>query len=244
MPIRFSVHGRQFSPSWPMTLLTLALLTLFVSLGSWQWQRGADKRQLWDQFEYSAQAVYSPRPPDLDRVPRYSRVAFSARYRPEKQFLLDNRINNGRPGYEVLTPAEASDGRWILVNRGWIPFSGYRDRLPDISMAGGSVATISGYVDELPSAGLASGRAPPSGDAWPKVTSYPTRAELAAALGEDISERIVLLDRSIAGYGDYVRSWSPAGLSPDRHFSYAIQWWGFALVLLVLYFGLNFRKVS
>ena len=31
---------------------------------------------------------------------------------------------------------------------------------------------------------------------------------------------------------------------PTRHFSYAIQWWGFAVVLLVLYFGLNFRKVS
>jgi surfeit locus 1 family protein len=228
-----------------MTLLTIALLTLFVSLGSWQWNRGAAKRLLWDQFEYSAQAVYSARPPALDSLPRYSRIAFSARYRPEKQFLLDNRINNGRPGYEVLTPAETSDGRWILVNRGWIPFSGYRDRLPDVSMQGGAVATISGYVDELPSAGLASGRAPPArDDLWPKVTSYPTPQELENALGESITHRIVLLDRSIAGYGDYVRAWSPAGLSPDRHFSYAIQWWGFAVVLLVIYFGLNFRKVS
>jgi len=42
----------------------------------------------------------------------------------------------------------------------------------------------------------------------------------------------------------YVREWSPPGMAPERHFSYAIQWWGFAAVLLVLYFGLNFRKVS
>jgi surfeit locus 1 family protein len=41
-----------------------------------------------------------------------------------------------------------------------------------------------------------------------------------------------------------VREWQPPGLDPSRHFSYAIQWWGFAVVLLVLYFGLNLRKVS
>jgi surfeit locus 1 family protein len=42
----------------------------------------------------------------------------------------------------------------------------------------------------------------------------------------------------------FVREWAPPGMPPDRHFSYAIQWWGFAVVLLVIYFGLNFRKVS
>jgi surfeit locus 1 family protein len=52
----------------------------------------------------------------------------------------------------------------------------------------------------------------------------------------------VLLDPEVAG--GYVREWTPPGMPPSRHFSYAIQWWGFAVVLLVLYFGLNFRKVS
>src|SRR5690606_4899783 len=121
-----------------------------------------------------------------------------------------------------------------------------RDQLPDVTMStGGAVATISGYVDELPSAGLPSGRAPPSSDeGWPKLTTFPTHEQLESALGRNIERRIVLLDRSVAGYGDYERAWSPAGLSRDRHFSYAIQWWGFAVVLLVLYSGLNFRKVS
>jgi surfeit locus 1 family protein len=57
-----------------------------------------------------------------------------------------------------------------------------------------------------------------------------------------LQHRIVLLDPESPG--GYVREWSPAGMPPSRHFSYAIQWWGFAAVLLVLYFGLNFRKVS
>jgi cytochrome oxidase assembly protein ShyY1 len=77
---------------------------------------------------------------------------------------------------------------------------------------------------------------------WPKLTSFPTHDELQAALARRSRDASCC---SIPGRPNgYVREWSPPGLEPVRHFSYAIQWWGFALVLLVLYFGLNFRKVS
>ena len=129
------------------------------------------------------------------------------------------------------------------MNRGWIPFDGYRDRLPYVMMAAGEPVSISGRVDELPSAGLAIGHAAPTSiDAWPKITSFPTHDELAGALGAKLERRLLLLDPEVPN--GYVREWSPPGMAPSRHFSYAIQWWGFAAVLLVLYFGLNFRKVS
>ena len=230
-----------------MTLLTVVLFVAFIGLGRWQWERGVAKQQLWDQFAHAPVPEYATHPPNFDGLTRFERVAFAARYEPGHQFLLDNRIFNGQPGYEVLTPAVLNDGRRILVNRGWVPFTGYRDRLPDVSMRAGTVATLSGRVDELPAPGLASGRAAPdSGNQWPKVTAFPTHEELQQALGEKIARRILLLDPRIGGQedGGYVRQWSPPGLAPERHFSYAIQWWGFALVLLVLYFGLNSRKVS
>ena len=56
MPTRFSAFGRVFAPSWPMTLATLVLLTLFVSLGRWQWQRGEAKQAVWAEFERDAPA--------------------------------------------------------------------------------------------------------------------------------------------------------------------------------------------
>jgi surfeit locus 1 family protein len=242
MPIRFSAFGRVFAPSWAMTLATVLLLTLFVSLGRWQWHRGEAKQALWEAFESSPVPALATVPPNVDTVRRFWRVAFTGTAEPQHQFLLDNRIHAGQPGYEVLTPILLANGQRILVNRGWVPFTGYRDRLPDVSMRPGKW-TVSGRVDELPEAGLASGRAPPEpGASWPKVTAFPTHAELEAALGQKVSRRILLLDPQSTGAG-YVREWSPPGLAPDRHFSYAIQWWGFALVLLVLYFGLNFRKV-
>jgi surfeit locus 1 family protein len=245
MPSLFSTTGRKFRPSWPMTLLTVLLLAAFVNLGRWQWHRGVDKQELWEQFEHAPAPAFTSHPPNFDTSERFSRVAFAARFEPAHQFLLDNRIQNGQPGYEVLTPAVLNDGRRILVNRGWVPFSGYRDRLPDITIPGGVETALSGRLEELPAAGLASGRAPPAADnTWPKVTSFPTHEELEHALGTKISRRILLLDPNVEGAGNLVRQWSAPGLAPERHFSYAIQWWGFAVVLLVLYFGLNFRKVS
>ena len=243
MPTRFSAFGRVFAPSWPMTLLTLILLVLFIGLGRWQWQRGEAKQVLWDAYERNDSSPVPHSRVDFDTAERFQRVALSGRFDPDHQFLLDNRSHAGQPGYEVLTPFVLESGRRILVNRGWIPFSGYRDRLPDVSIQGARAANISGRLDELPTPGLASGRAPPeSGSSWPKLTSFPTHDELETALREKLARPILLLDPQLPN--GYVREWSPPGMAPDRHFSYAIQWWGFAAVLAVLYFGLNFRKVS
>jgi surfeit locus 1 family protein len=211
-----------------MTLATLVLLGIFISLGRWQWQRGEDKQAVWAEFERDAPAA--PADGGIDDLPRFSRVELRGRFDPAHQFLLDNRSHQGRPGYEVLIPFDTDNAGRLLVNRGWIPFTGYRDRLPDVSAG-------------LPTAGLDSGRAPPAPDAnWPKLTSFPTHDELQSMLGENIARRIVLLDPQAPG--GYLREWQPPGLDPSRHFSYAIQWWGFAAVLLVLYFGLNFRRVT
>jgi cytochrome oxidase assembly protein ShyY1 len=244
MPIRLSAFGRVFAPSWAMTLAAVLLFALFISLGRWQWHRGETKQQTWDQYEHQKRLPPIDAPANLDAAPRYQAIRLRGRFDGQHQFLLDNRFLQGNVGYEVLTPFTLVDGRRVLVNRGWVPFLGYRDRLPDISLSKDSLVdelAITGRLDELPSAGLASGRAPPSADStWPKLTSFPTHEELETALRAKLERRIVQM---IGGPDNGEHELTPPGLPPDRHFSYAIQWWGFALVLLVLYFGLNFRKV-
>jgi surfeit locus 1 family protein len=228
-----------------MTFLTAVLLVAFVMLGRWQWHRGAAKEATWTEYQRPVPTDLPVRR-DIEGIAEpYVPVRLEGHYEPEHQFLLDNISHAGQPGYEVLTPFALGDGNGqrILVNRGWVPFSGYRDRLPDISFAHVGTIQIAGRLADLPAAGLASGRAPPASDAaWPKLTSFPTSQELEAALHRGLAQRILLLDPKMPD--GYVREWTPPGLPPERHFSYAIQWWGFAVVLLVLYFGLNFRKVS
>jgi len=223
--------GRVFAPNWALTLVALLLAALFVRLGVWQWQRGEQRQVSAARFAHGADAVLELGTRAPEELPLYQRVAVAGELDGTHQFLLDNRTFEGRAGYEVLTPLARASGTVLLIDRGWVPFSGSRAQLPEVSLPGGPVR-LTGRIAPLPSAGLALGRAPPQGP-WPKVTSYPDTAQLGNALGTPVAARIVLLDPA-APFG-YVRVWQPPGLPPLRHFSYAVQWWGFALLTLVLW---------
>ncbi|MBM4199540.1 MAG: SURF1 family protein [Gammaproteobacteria bacterium] len=226
-----------------MTGITAVLLVLFISLGHWQWGRAEFKQQLADDFVRNSAGVSELGSRRTIELPRFAKVEVSGEWDGARQFLLDNRTRGGRAGYEVLTPLRLADGRWLLVNRGWVPFGGYRDRLPEVRLAAAEV-TIRGLLDDLPQAGLAGGRAAPSASgSWPRVTAYPGLAELAKALSVDsrrLESRVLLLDdQAVAGYQ---RGWKPFVNGPEQNWSYAIQWWSFAVLLLVLYVVMNLKK--
>jgi len=232
---------RPSAPWWALTALAVALAIAFVGLGRWQWQRGEARQQEWDAFARGADEARPLGTTKLDDVARFARISLTGRFRPDRQFLLDNRSHAGLPGYEVLTPLELADGRALLVDRGWVAFTGSRAHLPTVSFAPAPVVTVVGRVDNLPSAGLAYGRAPPALEgSWPRITSYPRMSELDAALGHTLERRIVLLDPTAAD--GYVRDWQPPGLPPARHWAYAIQWWLFAATLAVLWSVASVRR--
>ena len=224
-----------------MTVLTALLFVLFVYLGRWQWQRGNARQDAWDQFSRGAEKVVPLGGQPLSSVSAFQRVSLRGRFDEAHQFLLDNRSYGGRAGYEVLTPLLRSAGDVALIDRGWVPFSGLRERLPGVAIQSHEEITVTGRVAELPSAGLASGRAAPASQGlWPRVTSFPTMQELSAAFGAPLEHQIVLLDSHDPD--GYVRDWHPPGLDPTRHWSYAVQWWAFAVVLLFLWFRLSLQK--
>lgn len=213
----------------------MLLCALFVRLGFWQWTRGNAREAEWSKFSQGAGEAVALGARGIAQVPRFQRVTLVGRFEAEHQFLLDNRTNNGNPGYEVLTPLDRPDGRIVLVDRGWVPFTGSRARLPAIALDVHGPVTVTGRSDELPSGGLALGRAaPPAEGVWPKVTSYPTLGELSTALGgRPLEPRILLLDPHEPN--GYVREWRPPGMQPVRHWSYAIQWWCFAAATIVFW---------
>ena len=235
-----------------MTALTVLAVVGFGLLGRWQWHRADEKRLQLAAFATGSLQQIDLGSQSLAELPRFAQLRVSGQYDASHQFLLDNISHAGQAGYEVLTPLMLADGRTVLVNRGWLPL---RDRqrasLPDITLVSGVAANsespllhLRTRVDELPSTGLAAGRAPPTTDnVWPKLTSFPTTAELSAALGRAIETRQLLLaaDQS-AGY---VRDWQPpnASFGPERHISYAIQWWSLGLLAVVLYVVINLKKI-
>jgi surfeit locus 1 family protein len=239
--VSFPIGRRRFAPSWPMTLLTIALCVVFVRLGEWQWQRGVHRQAEWDAFARGADTPVPLAAQNLAALPRFKRIAVGGSWDGAHQFLIDNQSHGGLPGYAVLTPLRLADGRVLVVNRGWVPFTGSRARLPQIALPEGAPVTLTGRLDNLPVAGLALGHAAPMvGGSWPKVTGFPTLADLATALHERLEPWTLLLDPH-SGDG-YVRDWQPPGLSPLRHWSYAIQWWGFAVTLTIIWGIMSARR--
>ena len=243
MSIRIPIGSRVFAPSWFFTALTVLLCVAFFLLGRWQWNRGELRQAEYDRFAAGAEQVIPLGSRGVDQVQRFQRVSVVGHLDPDHQFLLDNRSYQGRPGFDVLTPLRREDGRAVMVDRGWVPFSGLRDRLPDVALEAHDAVTVVGRVDNLPVPGLASGRAAPDPQArWPKITAFPSMAQLSAALGVPLEPQIILLDPQEAN--GYVRDWHPPGMEPIRHWSYALQWWSFAVVLFVLWVGFSLRKVA
>jgi surfeit locus 1 family protein len=243
LSIRIPVGSRVFALSVPFTVLTIALCVAFFFLGRWQWHRGDLRQAEYDRFASGAEHVVALGAGGIDQVARFQRVSVVGQLDAEHQFLLDNRSYEGRPGYEVLTPLHRPNGRVVLIDRGWVPFTGSRQQLPAIALKPRGVVTVIGRVDDLPSPGLASGRAAPSAEAsWPKVTTFPSMAQLSTALGIALESRIVLMDPHEEE--GYVRDWHPPGMEPIRHWSYAVQWWAFGVLAVVLWVVLSLRKVT
>lgn len=239
MPIKFG--NRSFAPRPFTTLLTIGLIVMLVSLGRWQLHRAAEKRVLYAAFAAGSDAV---RPIDAEtlQVPRYSQVEARGRYDATRQILIDNMFNAERAGYFVITPFALQGGGWLLVNRGWVPFGASRAERPAIPVAS-DLRRIRGRADNLPSPGIHMGTAAPLAPPYPVVANFPTRAELARLLEESSwasAADLILLDA--AEPDGYARSWAPPGFPPVRHIGYAVQWFGLALALAVIYIVTNIRR--
>jgi surfeit locus 1 family protein len=240
LPLRYT------PPRWPWTLLTLAAIGAFIYLGFWQYHRGVARSEQWREFEAATGPAQDADAANLAALPRWSRVRVRGSWDTQRQFLLDNISQDGAPGYQVLTVLRLQGGGQLLVNRGWVPFSGYRDQLPDVSLTTDELAApttqmLTGRLGALPVAGLQSGRQPPATTGpWPRLTSFPQPDELASAYGSPLLPGVLLLDPD-SGTG-YLRQWRPPGLPPERHFGYAAQWWMFAAAALVIYLVLNVKR--
>ncbi len=233
---------RRFAPPIWSVLLTAAALGTFVSLGVWQLGRAREKQALLDEFAAGSHETLDATGRNLAELGRFQRVRLEGRYDAARQLLLDNMPSaQGQPGYRVLTPFDRADGRgWVLVDRGWVPLGPTRARLPDVTV-GVDDRVVSGVLDRLPEPGLRLGPAAEAGTTgWPRVLLFPTETDLETALGFKVGPRIILLDADTAD--GYERQWQPSlGFGPGRHLGYAIQWFAFAIVALVIFVAVNLR---
>lgn len=226
---------------WWGTALALAGVALFCTAGFWQLSRAEEKKVLETAFIAGGSGeLLDGLPADAEAADlRYGRIRISGRFDSGQQVLLDNMVQNTRAGYQVLTPFRTAAGT-VMVNRGWVPAAGDRRRLPDVSV-GEDTRTLTGRLDSLPVPGLRLAAETPARDAqWPRVLNFPTADELGGQLGYAIRGYQLLMD---ADQPDgFVRAWKPREMAAEQHLAYAVQWFGLAAAVVVIYVILVLRR--
>ncbi|RLJ67972.1 surfeit locus 1 family protein [Sulfurisoma sediminicola] len=217
-------------------LLVVALVTGFVSLGLWQWNKYAVKTERQSELDQRSHDALIAMPHRTTNAPqevplgdadflRYRHVELTGEFEPARQILIDNRVDptTERAGYHVVTPLHlaGSDMR-VLVNRGWVPAAADHRVLPEIATPVGPV-TLTG-IAVVPPARFFTLAQPAAG--WQPVWQNLDLARYAAAAPWPLQPVVVELDPT-APHG-YARAWPRPDERADKHLSYALQWFGFA----------------
>ncbi|MEX1033959.1 MAG: SURF1 family protein [Cellvibrionaceae bacterium] len=220
-----------------VTALAVLLLPILLSLGVWQLQRAEEKRAI--ETRYMARQQLSPLTlGELDNVSdqAFLPIRLAGRFDNRHSFLLDNRTREGRPGYEVLTPLLTGDGRWVLVNRGWIKASPIRQDLPVIPPIEARVE-ISGTVYIPPDEPFLLAEQTFQTVEWPLVVQAVEIDKFAALLDRALFPQVIRLRQGSAGALQV--GWQPVNTQPQKHVAYAVQWFALALGLALWFVFAN-----
>jgi len=234
----------RFAPAfWPSVAFALVFPVL-LGLGYWQTDRAGAKQEM--EERRAASDIIAPlalgSQTTLAESDRYRPANARGYFVPPQQWLLDNRIYRGQAGYHVFTPfaLEGDDRPRLLVNRGWVAVGASREFLPALPLPEGSVS-LSGRLDSPASVGLVVGEVPLASLADKVLVQSLDIAALGIARGMDLLPYALVIDEGEPGSLQY--DWSPIPeMGAEKHLGYAVQWFGLAVALLIIYVGVNTRR--
>jgi surfeit locus 1 family protein len=220
------------------TLLLLgAALCVLVSLGTWQLQRLHWKEALIADIAERTTAA----PADLATIETiaasggdidYRKMTVSGRYlhNKERHFFATLR---GRTGFYVYTPLALADGRYLLVNRGFVP---YENKAPETRGEGqlpGEVAVTGlarSRLTQKPSSIV------PDNDLAKNIFYWKDLDAMVATAGLP-ADRVLpfFLDADSTPVAGGMPEGGVTQIDlPNSHLEYAVTWYGLAIALVAV----------
>lgn len=205
----------------------IILAAVCIRLGFWQLSRLQQRRTLnalvrsrLDSTEVDFGAL--PR----DSTARFRRVRITGTPDYAHQLLWAARVHDGSPGVNFLTPyrIQGSDTA-VLVNRGWV-YSPDGSTVDEARWRD-TASTLLGYVELFP---------PVTGSTFasrPNVVSRLSYDVVAKSMPYPIAPRYVVMIGDSVMAPDRIARLTLPPLDEGPHFSYAVQWFSFALVALI-----------
>ncbi len=222
---------------WWTTLLVIAGIYVLIQLGFWQLDRLEQRRaynrlvaERWQQqpFDVNTNAI----PTDLSEL-EFRRVQALGEFDYSEQIVLNGQNRDGAPGVNLITPLVLDDNRAVLVARGWVPYNQSQPEFwPQFEEPGGE--PVIGLIQE--SQLLPNGSPPPVPDSpqveWFSINIDAIQPQMPYEL---LPVFILQLPEENRPYSALPYRAEPLRLDEGSHFSYAIQWFLFALILGVGY---------
>jgi len=234
----------QFKPRLIPTIAVLVLLPLLLRLGMWQLERAQEKRQIIaaQQAKLALPPLDISKPSQGESNLQYHHLKVTGTFATKYQVFIDNKVQQEKAGYEVVTPMRiANTQQYVLVDRGWVPMGATRAELPVIKSPTTEI-TIVGIAKYNTKDVVSFGDANRSNTGWPAVVRWVDIPALAKETKLDFKPYMLLLD-SESDYG-YVRDWKFINMPPEKHISYAVQWFAMAIALMVIYLVVNLKRTG
>ncbi|MBB3592224.1 surfeit locus 1 family protein [Rhizobium sp. BK529] len=228
-------------------IAVLIALAILISLGTWQVERLHWKEGLLADIAERRAAAPVPLA-DIEAMAaqngdiEYRTVTATGRYinNKERHFFATWR---GQTGYYIYTPLQLADGRYLFVNRGFVP---YENKEPEMRMQG----ELTGQQTVT---GLARAKLPGK-PSW-LVPDNDVAKNIFYWKDLDVMASSVDLDRTsvVPFFVDADSTPNPAGFPiggvtqvdlPNDHLQYAVTWYGLAVVLAVVAAISWFRRKS
>jgi cytochrome oxidase assembly protein ShyY1 len=221
-----------------LTLVALALIPTMIRLGIWQKHRYEMRTARNDLVSSALHA--EPVPVEkltspghaVTRTEKYRTVTATGTFDTDRQVVVRRRTNSDdEVGFHVLTPLVLTDGKVVLVNRGWIPANGAQTSFPKVPPPPAGKVTIKGRLkaDETTAA-----------SGIKELKGLPDR-QIMLINSEEQARR--LHATVLGGYIEQTAP-EPKGGSPEQisdpgredaplNYAYMIQWWLFAAAVPV-----------
>lgn len=232
------------SMRWGLHLSVITGLAVLLSLGTWQVKRLAWKESLLASIETRMASPPSPLSEIEDRFQKtgdvdYYPVTLSGALVPgAEQYFLSTY--DGQSGWNIYTPLTLGDGRFVMLNRGFVPYD-RRDPATRPAPASGE-AQYTGLARN-PLIGKPSS-VTPDNDADGSTWYWKDLQGMAAAAGIDREKLLPFFvdDWSETAPGTLPINRTTLVLLPNNHLQYAVTWYGLAAALLGVWAVFTFRR--
>ena len=211
-------------PRWiALTAFLLIMIYLFIRLSDWQFDRYNTRIQN-NEITTTALSSEPINLTDLSQVSDlkdWQKVSIKGEFMNSDAKLLRRQYLESSLGFWVITPLKLDNDQVILVNRGWIPIAESSTSQQEIPSSQQGDVTIIGYVQTLKDT-----RSEPD-DLPLNQINYLNSTNFSS---QPLSTKYLQL-ASMTPMDNQVAIIPLPELSNGPHFSYAIQWILFALML-------------